>query len=476
MKIYMNGKLVAERDAKVSVFDHGLLYGDGVFEGIRSYNGRVFMLDEHVERLYSSAKAIDLTIPMTPKGMSQAVVRTCVANKTRDGYIRLVVTRGVGTLGLNPYLCKKAQVIIISAAIQLYPKKVYEEGLRLVTVGTVRNMSEAVNPRIKSLNYLNNILAKIEAINNGCMEAIMLNARGEVAEATGDNIFVIKGRSLITPPVQSGILEGITRNVVMQLAVKEGLDVREQTMSRYDVYTADEVFLTGTAAEVIGVVDVDKRKIGNGRPGPVTQLLEKRFKAFAASTGRRSCSRPRERRRFTGREPGRRLENVKCELCQKNDASVHFKQVVDGDVRELYVCPQCASENGFDVQSPMAMTDFLFGLGIPETQPDGTLEKTCPACGLTLGGFRKSTRLGCARCYETFAEEIEPLLHGMHRADRHVGKVPAGERLTGEIVAMQKALEKAISCEDFEEAAVLRDKLRELKFAQARAVSREKTA
>jgi branched-chain amino acid aminotransferase len=285
MKIYMNGKLIPERDAKVSVFDHGLLYGDGVFEGIRSYNGRVFKLDEHIDRLFDSAKAIDLKIPMTPAGVSKAVVRTCVANKTYDGYIRLVVTRGVGTLGLNPYLCKKAQIFIIAADIQLYPKKLYAEGLRLVTVGTVRNLAEAVNPRIKSLNYLNNILAKIEAINNGCMEAIMLNSRGEVAEATGDNLFVIKGNKLLTPPVDAGILEGITRNVVMELAVAEELDVRENTLSRYDIYTADEVFLTGTAAEVIGVVDVDKRKIGNGKPGAVTRRLEKRFRALASSTG-----------------------------------------------------------------------------------------------------------------------------------------------------------------------------------------------
>jgi branched-chain amino acid aminotransferase len=203
----------------------------------------------------------------------------------KEGYIRLVVTRGVGTLGLNPYLCKKAQIIVIAAHIQLYPKKLYEEGLRIVTSGTVRNLAEAVNPNIKSLNYLNNILAKIEAINNGCMEAVMLNARGDVAEATGDNIFVVRGNSLLTPPVYAGILEGITRNVVMQLAAHEGFAVRETTMSRYDLYTADEVFLTGTAAEVIGVVDIDKRRIGQGRPGKVTRLLEKRFREFAGGHG-----------------------------------------------------------------------------------------------------------------------------------------------------------------------------------------------
>jgi branched-chain amino acid aminotransferase len=285
MKIYLNGKIVPEREAKISVFDHGLLYGDGVFEGIRAYNGNVFMLDEHIERLYRSAKAIDLTMPMTRRAMANAVVKTCLANRITNGYIRLVVTRGVGTLGLNPYTCKKPQVIIIAGSIQLYPKKLYEDGLRLVTVGTTRNLAEAVNPNIKSLNYLNNVLAKIEAINSGVLEAVMLNSRGEVAEATGDNIFVVKGSTLLTPPVSAGILEGITRNCVMSLAVREGFKVREVSMSRYDLYTADEVFLTGTAAEVIGAVDVDKRVIGNGRPGRVTQHLERCFHDFASSTG-----------------------------------------------------------------------------------------------------------------------------------------------------------------------------------------------
>lgn len=285
MKIYLNGKLVPERDAKVSVFDHGLLYGDGVFEGIRAYNGRVFMLDEHIDRLFRSAKAIDLALPVSRRAMANAVVKTCLANRTFDGYIRLVVTRGVGTLGLNPYTCKKPQVIIIAAQIQLYPKKLYQDGLRMVTVGTTRNLAEAVNPNIKSLNYLNNVLAKIEAINNGVMEAVMLNARGEVAEATGDNIFVVKGRTLHTPPVSAGILEGITRNVVLGLAVREGFTVKEAPMSRYDLYTADEVFLTGTAAEVIGVVDIDRRVIGNGKPGHVTQRLERCFREVANTTG-----------------------------------------------------------------------------------------------------------------------------------------------------------------------------------------------
>jgi len=200
MKIYLSGKLVPEKDAKVSVFDHGLLYGDGVFEGIRSYNGRVFMLDEHVERLYRSAKAIDLVIPMTRAGIARAVVSVCKANRVMNGYIRLVVTRGVGSLGLNPYNCSKPQVIIIAGTIQLYPKKLYDNGLSIVTVGTIRNHTESLNPQIKSLNYLNNIMAKIEAINSGCMEAVMLNPQGFVAEATGDNIFVVRGNSLLTPP------------------------------------------------------------------------------------------------------------------------------------------------------------------------------------------------------------------------------------------------------------------------------------
>ncbi|MFU8780965.1 MAG: branched-chain-amino-acid transaminase [Kiritimatiellia bacterium] len=285
MKIYLNGVLVPKEEAVVSVFDHGLLYGDGVFEGIRCYNGRVFALEEHIERLYDSAKAIALEIGMTRPEMSDAVVMTCRENGLRDGYIRLVVTRGVGTLGLNPYLCEKPQIIIIAAQVQLYPKELYENGLALVTVGTLRNLPEALNPRIKSLNYLNNILAKIEAINSGCMEAVMLNAQGAVAEATGDNIFAIRGNVLRTPSVTEGALEGITRNVVMQLAREKGMDVRETRMSRYDLYTADEVFLTGTAAEVIGVINIDKRTIGDGKPGPVTSDLMKTYHAYVCSHG-----------------------------------------------------------------------------------------------------------------------------------------------------------------------------------------------
>ena len=285
MKVFLNGRLVDEKRAKVSVFDHGLLYGDGVFEGIRAYHGRVFKLEEHVDRLYESAKAIALEIPVSSEQMCADVVRTCRANNLSDGYVRLVVTRGVGSLGLNPYLCKKPQIFIIADSIQLYPKKHYLNGLSIVTVGTTRNVPEAINPRIKSLNYLNNVLAKIEAINSGVLEAIMLNAHGYVAEATGDNVFVVKGNKLITPPPWCGALEGITRNVVMDLAGKMGYLVKEDVLSRYDLYVADEVFLTGTAAEIIAVVNIDRRCIGSGKPGAVTRKLSKAFSDIVKHDG-----------------------------------------------------------------------------------------------------------------------------------------------------------------------------------------------
>jgi branched-chain amino acid aminotransferase len=249
------------------------------------YNGRVFLLDEHIDRLYDSAKAIVLNIPMTKKEMVKAVLETCKANDISDGYIRLVVTRGKGTLGLNPYLCEKAEVIIIAAKIQLYPQELYDNGLKVVTVGTIRNHPEAVNPRIKSLNYLNNIMAKIEAINAGCMECLMLNHKGEVAEASGDNIFAVKHGVITTPPSSCGALEGLTRNKVMELAREAGYEVREAPMARYDLYVADEVFLTGTAAEIISVVDVDKREIGKGKPGTVTNQLAKLYHVCANSEG-----------------------------------------------------------------------------------------------------------------------------------------------------------------------------------------------
>ena len=285
MKIYMNGKMVPEKEAKVSVFDHGLLYGDGVFEGIRAYNNRVFMLDEHVERLYRSAQAIAMKIPMTKAQMARAVAATCKANGLKDGYIRLVVTRGVGSLGLNPFTCETPQVIIIAAGIQLYPKKLYDTGLAIITVGTMRNQTEAINPRIKSLNYLNNVLAKIEAINAGVLECIMLNPQGYVAEASGDNIFVVDGKTIRTPPPWCGSLEGITRQVVMDLAPKHGYKVKEEVLTRYDLYNADEVFLTGSAAEIISVVNVDRRTVGSGKPGPITRDLGHRFHEFAQNNG-----------------------------------------------------------------------------------------------------------------------------------------------------------------------------------------------
>ena len=285
MKIMLNGKPVPEERAKISVFDHGLLYGDGVFEGIRAYNGRVFKLDEHIDRLYDSAHAIGLAVPVAKTQMNRDVIRICKINGIRDGYIRLIVTRGVGTLGLNPNLCKKGQVIIIADSIQLYPRATYERGLTMVTVGSCRNHSEAINPQIKSLNYLNNVLAKIEALNAKADEGLMLNGQGQVAEATGENIFVVRGKRIVTPPSSCGILEGITRKCVMDLAADSGYCASEDVLTRYDIYTADEVFLTGTAAEIIAVVMLDRRKIGPGKPGKVTRQLSKMYSAHAATEG-----------------------------------------------------------------------------------------------------------------------------------------------------------------------------------------------
>lgn len=285
MKIYLSGKLVDKQHAKISVFDHGLLYGDGIFEGIRAYNKKVFKLQEHIDRLYRSAHAIALKISMTNAEMVKAVVDTCRANEIVNGYIRLVVTRGEGTLGLNPFLCPNPEVIIIADAIQMYPQELYESGLSIVTVGTIRNIPEAINPRIKSLNYLNNILAKIEALNVGAMECVMLNSQGYVAEASGDNIFIIRGNELVTPPAWCGALEGITQTTVMQIAREMGYVVKTDVLSRYDLYTADEVFMTGTAAEVIPVVEIDHRTIGNGAPGVHTRRLEARFREYSSQNG-----------------------------------------------------------------------------------------------------------------------------------------------------------------------------------------------
>jgi branched-chain amino acid aminotransferase len=285
MKIYIDGRYYDEGTAKISVFDHGLLYGDGVFEGIRAYSGRVFKLREHIDRLFCSAKAILLTIPVTAEELCAAVVETCRRNKVRDGYIRLLVTRGVGTLGLNPNKCGRPSIVIIAGKIQLYPPEFYQKGLTIVTVPTTRNLHSALNPAIKSLNYLNNILAKIEANNAGCEEAIMLNAEGYVAECTGDNLFLVKGRRLLTPPLSAGALYGITRGTVMELAEAAGLQVSEPNLTRYDVFNADECFLTGTGAELVPVVKVDGRIIGDGTPGPVTRDLERAYHALTNSTG-----------------------------------------------------------------------------------------------------------------------------------------------------------------------------------------------
>ena len=283
MKIWLNDKLVDESEAKVSVFDHGLLYGDGVFEGIRVYNRKVFELETHIQRLYESAHAIRLTIPQDKEALSQNVRTTVQANDISDGYIRLVVTRGVGTLGLNPMACKKPQIIIIAATIQLYPQELYETGLKVVSANTMRNHPLAVSPQIKSLNYLNNILAKLEALDRDMLEAIMYNHMGFVAEGTGDNVFMVKENQIFTPPHSAGSLTGITQKVVIQLARQSGYEVIERNITRYDLYEADEIFLTGTAAEVIGVVDLDGRTIGSGRPGPVTRELLKKFEAFVRS-------------------------------------------------------------------------------------------------------------------------------------------------------------------------------------------------
>jgi branched-chain amino acid aminotransferase len=280
LKVYINGTLYDKEDAKISVYDHGLLYGDGVFEGLRSYNGKVFRLREHLERLCESAKAIHLQIPMTLEAMTDAVNESLQVNGIDDGYVRLVVTRGVGTLGLDPAQTSDPQVIIIADRITLYPEEFYTNGLKIVTVSTVRNNPAALSPRIKSLNYLNNILAKIEGKQAGCIEALMLNHKGEVAECTGDNIFLVRRGELLTPPREAGILDGITRQAVIELAVESGIAVHEISLTRHDVFIADECFLTGTAAEVIPVIEVDSRTIGDGRPGPITRDLIARFHAI----------------------------------------------------------------------------------------------------------------------------------------------------------------------------------------------------
>jgi len=284
-KVYLNGKLVNRELATITVFDHGLLYGDGVFEGIRSYNGLVFKLKGHIDRLFESAKAIELKIPLTKEEVTKAVVETLKANNLRDAYIRLVITRGAGDLGLDPRKCKRSTIFIITDKIFLYPKEFYEKGLEIIIVKTRRNTRQALDPQIKSLNYLNNILAKIEAIKAGAEEAIMLNMDGFVAECTGDNIFIVKNGVLSTPPSDAGMLRGITRQAVIDLALKNNVKTKEEMIKPEALYTADECFLTGTAAEIIPVNKIDKKTISNGKPGKITKLLLDKFRKSTETDG-----------------------------------------------------------------------------------------------------------------------------------------------------------------------------------------------
>jgi branched-chain amino acid aminotransferase len=277
LRVYINGQLYPKEEARISVYDHGLLYGDGVFEGMRSYGGKVFRLGDHLDRLYESARAIALQIPIGHEQMANAVNETLKANGIKDGYVRLLVTRGAGALGLDPNRTSDPQVIIIADHIQLYPVELYEQGLELVTAATIRNHPAALSPRIKSLNYLNNIMAKLEGLQAGCVEALMLNHKGDVAECTGDNIFIVRRGELLTPPVDAGILEGITRNTVLAIARALGIPTAERNFQRHDIFVAEECFLTGSAAEVIPVVKLDQRPIGNGRPGPITKRLIQEF-------------------------------------------------------------------------------------------------------------------------------------------------------------------------------------------------------
>ncbi|QDT38175.1 branched-chain-amino-acid transaminase [Stratiformator vulcanicus] len=278
LQVFLNDRLVPKEEATVSVFDHGLLYGDGVFEGIRVYGGKVFLHPEHIERLFESARAIRLEIPMSPDEMTRAVEKTVAANNISDGYVRLVVTRGSGSLGLDIRRTSDPQVIIIADTITLYPPEIYEEGMPLVTASTIRNHPQALSPRIKSLNYLNNIMAKVEGSDAGTVEALMMNHKGEVAECTGDNIFIVKHGVLKTPPIDAGILDGITRRAVLRLAREAEIPSEEVTLTRHDLYVADECFLTGSAAEVVPVISLDGRPIGDGKPGRTTNRLLEAFR------------------------------------------------------------------------------------------------------------------------------------------------------------------------------------------------------
>ena len=286
MKIYLNGQLIDKKDAKVSVFDHGFLYGDGVFEGVRSYGCSIFRLNEHIDRLFESAHSIMLEIPLSKKEMKQAVIKTIKANGLKDGYIRIVVSRGQGDLGLDPRKCKGNEtVVIIAGKISLYSKDLYDKGMEIITVPTTRNLCEALNPQIKSLNYLNNILAKIEAINSGCQEALRLDHLGYVAECTGDNIFVVKRGELYTPPQCMGSLRGVTRAAVLDIAKGKKIPTHEHVLTRHEVYISEECFLTGTAAEIVPVIKVDGRAIGAATPGKITKTIMKEFKKIIKTEG-----------------------------------------------------------------------------------------------------------------------------------------------------------------------------------------------
>lgn len=284
-KIYIDGKFYSEADAKISVFDHGLLYGDGIFEGIRFYDGRVFRLEEHLDRLWDSARSICLEVPMSMHEMTEALLETIRQNDLRDGYIRLLVTRGVGNLGLNPAQCKRPSVIIIVATIALYPAEAYQKGLTVVTCATRRTNPGALNPAVKSLNYLNNVMARIEANLAGADEALMLNDGGNVAECTADNVFIIKRGHIFTPPITAGALRGITRSVVFEIAAELGLKITETDITRHDVFIADECFLTGTAAEIIPVIKADGRLIATGQPGPISTRMIARFREMTRESG-----------------------------------------------------------------------------------------------------------------------------------------------------------------------------------------------
>ncbi|MBA3607750.1 MAG: branched-chain-amino-acid transaminase [Chthoniobacterales bacterium] len=285
LKIYIDGEFLDQADAKISVFDHGLLYGDGIFEGIRFYHGRVFRMEEHMDRLWESARSICLDIPLSRRELDEALLETIRQNDLRDGYVRLIVTRGVGNLGLNPVQCKRPSIIIIASTIALYPEEIYRKGLTVVTVATRRMGPAALNPAIKSLNYLNNVLARIEANLANADEALMLNDAGNVAECTADNLFIVKRGQIMTPPITAGALRGITRSVVFDIAAELGIPISEPDLTRHDIYIADEAFLTGTAAEVIPMIKVDGRTIGDGKPGPITNRTIARFRELTRETG-----------------------------------------------------------------------------------------------------------------------------------------------------------------------------------------------